>query len=49
MPKNNSNKVTSKIVAKKASSVMRDNRTSSKSKSAAASALSQTPNQRKKK
>jgi hypothetical protein len=49
MPKKNSSKVTSKTVAKKASSVIRDKRTSSKSKSAAGSALSQTPNRRKKK
>lgn len=49
MPKNNSNKVTSKTVAKKASIVMRDNRTSSNSKSAAASALSQAPNRKKRK
>lgn len=39
-------KHTSKQVATKASSVLRDGRTSSKSKSAAGSALSQTPKKR---
>lgn len=45
MPINN--KQTSKKVASKASQIMRDKRTSSKSKSVAASALTQTPGKRK--
>lgn len=46
MPKNN--KQTSKRVASIASNVLRDNRFSDKSKSAAASALSQAPLKKKK-
>lgn len=42
-------KVTSKRVAKKASSVLRDKRTSTKSKSAAGSALSQREKPKSKK
>ncbi|WP_207153373.1 hypothetical protein [Prevotella herbatica] len=45
---NNSKKVTSRKAAKAASSVLRDGRTSSKSKTAAGSALTQTPNKKKK-
>jgi len=45
----NSKKVTSKRAASASSNVLRDKRTSRKSKTAAGSALSQTPNRRKKK
>jgi len=45
----NSKKVTSKKVASDASKILRDKRTSKKSKSVAGSALSQTPNKKKKK
>ncbi len=46
---NNNKKQTSKAVATKASSILRDGRTSSKSKSVAGSALSQTKPSSKKK
>ena len=46
--KANSRKVTRPAAARAASSVLRDRRTSRKSKKAAGSALSQTPSRRKK-
>jgi hypothetical protein len=46
--KANSKKVTSPRAAKAASKVLRDGRTSKTSKTAAGSALSQTPSRRKK-
>lgn len=45
---NNKKKVTGSKAASAASSVLKDGRTSPKSKTAAASALSQTPNKKKK-
>jgi len=48
MNKNNSKKVTSKRAASKASKVLRDGRTGKASKIAAGSALSQTPNKKRK-
>ncbi len=42
----NKDKVTSRKVASKASGLLRDGRTSSRTKSVAASALSQTPSSR---
>jgi len=47
MAKGNRSKVTSARAAKASSSVLRDGRTSSKSKTAAGSALSQRPSKRK--
>lgn len=47
MPKSNASKVTSPKAAAAASKVLRDGRTSSASKTAAGSALSQTPSKRK--
>jgi hypothetical protein len=47
MAKSNGSKVTSPRAAKAASSVLRDGRTSNKSKTAAGSALSQKPGKRK--
>ncbi|MCK5511008.1 hypothetical protein KAI65_05735 [Candidatus Parcubacteria bacterium] len=46
---NNSRKVTSRSAARASSNVLRDDRTGRKSKTAAGSALSQTPNKRRKK
>lgn len=48
MSVDNSKKVTSKQVASKASKILRDDRSSKTSKTVAASALSQTPNKKKK-
>jgi hypothetical protein len=45
--KSSSNKVTSTKVAKKASAILRDNRTSAKTKSVAGSALAQAKSKRK--